>query len=148
MRNPEFKDVLRELIEKNGGFSRGNMARLSDKIREVKPEFSVAYLRRLLFGQPPSRKDRLAISLVLEPPSKRWLSMYWEIEDLDTRHIAELASRYTRNPTFVRESVEYVLERVKYRDRSLSEDDVKIILREFYLENELKVEIEVFGLCN
>ena len=50
MGNPDFKDVLRELIEKNGGLEPSNLARLSDKIREFKPEFSATYLRRLLSG--------------------------------------------------------------------------------------------------
>lgn len=146
MKNPDFKDVLRELIEKNGGLSRSNMVRLSDKIREFKPEFSAAYLRRLLSGLPPSREDRAAISQVLEPASERWMSIHWNVEEVENRYLATLALQHTKSPVIAAKLVDDLLVRVNYRDRSLSENEVHQIFRELYWENMPEVEMDVFQL--
>ena len=146
MGKANFKDVLRDLIEKNGGLGRGNLERLSDKIREIKPDFSAAYLRRLLSGYPPSREDREAISQVLEPESERWMSMHWDVEDVDNRELATWAAQYTKSHVLVKKFVDDLLDRVSYRDKKLSENDAHIILRELYEENRWKVEIDLFQL--
>ena len=146
MKNPDFKDVLRELIEKNGGLSSSNMERLSDKIRKFKPEFSAAYLRRLLSGLPPSREDRVAISQVLEAASERWMSIHWNVEEVGNRYLAALALQHTKSPVIAAKLVDALLVRVNYRNISLSDDEVHKVFGELYLENMLEVEIDVFQL--
>ena len=146
MGKANFKDALRDLIEKNGGLNRGNLERLSDKIREIKPNFSAAYLRRLLSGYPPSREDREAISQVLEPESERWMSMYWDVEDVDKRELARLASQHTKSPVLAKELVDGLLDRVSYRDKKLSENDVHRIFEELHWGKMQEVEIDVFQL--
>ncbi len=146
MENPAFKDILRDLIERNGGLNHSNLVLLSDKIREFKPEFSVTYLRRLLSGHPPSREDREAISQVLESSSERWMSMYWRVEEVDNRQLAKLALQHTKSPVIAAKLVSDLLERVSYRDMSLSDDEAHKVFGELYMENMLEVEIDVFQL--
>ena len=146
MESPAFKDILRDLIERNGGVNHSNLVRLSDKIREFKPEFSVAYMRRLLFGHPPSPKDREAISQVLEPSSERWMSTYWRVEEVDNRQLAKLALEFTKSRMLAAKLVSDLSERVSYRNMSLSDDEARKIFGELHSENMLEVEIDVFQL--
>ena len=146
MGNPDFKDVLRELIEKNGGLKPGNLARLSDKIREFKPEFSVVYLRRLLSGHPPTKEDREAISQALEPAHERWMSDHWRIEELDDRKLASLASQITKSRVLAAELVNEFKNDVSHRNMSLSDTEVSKNLSDLHEEKQLEVEMAVFGL--
>ena len=146
MGNPDFKDVLRELIEKNGGLEPSNLARLSDKIREFKPEFSATYLRRLLSGYPPTKEDREAISQTLEPAHERWMSDHWRIEELDDRKLASLASRITKSPVLAAELVNDFKNHVSHRNMALSDTEVSKIFLERHEEKRPEVEMDVFGL--
>ena len=146
MGNPDFKDVLRELIEKNGGLNPGNLARLSDKIREFKPEFSATYLRRLLSGYPPTKEDREAISQALEPAHERWMSDHWRIEELDDRKLASLASQITKSRVLAAELVNEFKNDVSHRNMALSDTEVSKNLSDLHEEKQLEVEMAVFGL--
>lgn len=146
MGNPDFKDVLRELIEKNGGLKPSNLARLSDKIREFKPEFSVAYLMRLLSGYPPTKEDRAAISQALEPPHEKWMSDHWRIEELDDRKLASSASQITKSQVLAAELVNEFKNDVSHRNMASSETEVSKILLKLHEEKQLEVEMDVFGL--
>ena len=144
MRNPDFKDVLQEMIEKNGGLNRDNLLRLSDKIRRFKPEFSAAYLQRLLSGHPPSREDREAISQVMEPAAEKWMSMYWGVEEVGHRRFARIASRHTKSPVIAKELVEGLLDEVNYRNMALPDHDVEKILKDLISMKELEDEFKLF----
>ena len=146
MGNPDFKDVLRELIEKNGGLNPGNLARLSDKIREFKPEFSATYLRRLLSGYPPTKEDREAISQALEPAHEKWMSDHWRIEELDDRKLASLASQITKSHVLAVELVNEFKNDVSHRNMALSDTEVSKNLSDLHEEKQLEVEMAVFGL--
>ena len=146
MGNPDFKDVLRELIEKNGGLEPSNLARLSDKIREFKPEFSATYLRRLLSGHPPTKEDREAISQALEPAHEKWMSDHWRIEEVEERKLAFIAYRFTKNQKLIVELVDDFKNRVSHRNITPSESEAIKILSELYKEKELKDEMELFRL--
>lgn len=146
MGNPDFKDVLRELIEKNGGLNPGNLARLSDKIREFKPEFSATYLRRLLSGYPPTKEDREAISQALEPDHEWWMSNHWRVEEVDDRKLASLAYHFTKSQVLIVRLVNDFKNRVSHRNMMPSNPEAIKIFSELYEEMRLEVEMEVFGL--
>jgi len=146
MGNSDFKDVLRELIEKNGGLKPGNLARLSDKIREFKPEFSVAYLRRLLSGYPPTKEDREAISQALEPAHERWMSDHWRVEEVYDRKLASLASQITKSQVLAVELVDDFKSQVSHRNMVSSDTEVSKILLDLHEEKQLEVEMDVFRL--
>ena len=146
MGNSDFKDVLRELIEKNGGLERSNLARLSDKIREFKPEFSVAYLMRLLSGHPPTKEDREAISQALEPAHEKWMSDHWRVEEVDDRKLASLAYHFTKSQVLIVRLVNDFKNRVSHRNMMPSNPEAIKIFSELYEEMRLEVEMEVFGL--
>ena len=146
MGNPDFKDVLRELIEKNGGLEPSNLARLSDKIREFKPEFSATYLRRLLSGYPPTKEDREAISQTLEPAHERWMSNHWRVEEVDDRKLASLASQITKSRELAVGLVDDFKSQVSHRNMVSSDTEVSEILLDLHEEKQLEVEMDVFRL--
>ena len=60
-----FKDKLRELIERHGGMDEENLARIVRLARQIKLEFSMAYLIKLLNGQRFRQGDIEAICTAL-----------------------------------------------------------------------------------
>lgn len=144
MKNTEFKDVLLELIEKNGGTGRRNLTRISQLVRDFKSDFTERYLSRLMEGHPPSEEDRIAISKVLDPPWTKWMSKYWKAEDLRSRQLAEIACAHTKSPLIAKELVESLSTDVSYRNETFSSYDTRSLMAEFFAKKKLDDEWDLF----
>ena len=144
LENYEFKDVLVVLLEENGGLSRDNLARISQLIRTLKPDFSLGYLDRLIRGHPPSDEDRIAISRVLDPPSKRWMSKFWKAEDANSRRLAEIASDYTKNPLMAKQLVDSFSLNVRFRNETFNSYEVQRTMAEIFDKRKWDDELDLF----
>lgn len=60
-----FKDKLNELIERKGGKSRENLERIVRNAKKIQPDFTLAYLSRLLMGFPARDEDYQALGAAL-----------------------------------------------------------------------------------
>ena len=144
MGNREFKDVLAELLESNGGTGGDNLLRISKLLRNIKPDFTEVYLQRLLRGLPPSEEDRKAISVVLEPPAKRWVSDFWEAEDDYSRRLAEIALRYTKSPLIAKELVDSFSAEVSYRNEMFNSSEAESVMAEIFANKKWNEELALF----
>jgi hypothetical protein len=142
----DFSDELRKLVNENGGTSPENLRRIAQKAALVTEDFTTQYLVRLLNGHPPRPVDREAVTQTLEGPSDRWLSEYWLLEDEESRRIANVAVKELISHVLVKQFVDDIAQRGRFRNRILSESELRILLVEFRLQNQLEVDIDVFGL--
>ena len=64
-----FRDKFLKVLEQNGGHGSDNVAQVIETAREVVTDFSPAYFRLLLSGQPPRPEDiqALAVGLGISP---------------------------------------------------------------------------------
>ena len=146
MENPKFKDVLRDLIDEDGGIGAHNLARLSENLQVHEETLTSRRLSGLLSGMQPKPMERRAISLVLEPESKRWLSEIWHLEDVESRRLAKLAFKQMRSHVLAKAFVEYIQEEARFRNEDHSDSELVGLHAEFRKSRELEDEIEIFGL--
>ena len=146
--NPEFKKVLRELLDLNGGVGIQNVKRISEKLQPHEDAFSstgrlLALLRGLL---QPTEQDRRALSLVLEPVSDRWLSEIWRLEELESRRLARFAFAHMRSHVLAKAFVDYVLVEASFRNQDHTESSLAELHTQFRNDREIEDEIELFDL--
>lgn len=132
-----FKDHLKQAIEDSGGATSDNLISIAELAREIAPDISPAYIRRLLFGQPPRDRDRLALEhalgVDLDEHEERQDLMRFALNNLPTKLEAD---RF----------VKFALSNTSFRDKKLSEYDKGIILDQFKNRSKLEIEAELFEL--
>ena len=147
MDNPEFKDVLRELVDLNGGISTQNLNRISEGLRIHEDAFTTGRLLALLRGQlQPTESDRRAVSLVLEPEHDRWLSEIWHLEELESRRLARFTFAHMRSHVLAKAFADYVLIEASFRNQDHTESTLAELHTQFRNDREIEDEIELFDL--
>ena len=144
MENIEFKDVLVGLLTAHGGTGSQNLSRIARLVRDQKPDFSEDRLHRLIQGFTPSDEDRKAISVVLEPPAKRWFSDFWLAEDYNSRRLAEIALRHTKSPLIAKELVDSFSDEVSYRNETFNSSEAAMVMAEKFATNKWNDELALF----
>ena len=132
-----FKDILREAIEKFGDITSDNLSAIAEAAREIAPDITVAYINRLLAGQPPRGRDRLALEFALGIDLD---------EDLGRRPISEYAEQKFQTRLEKNNFVKFVNLNASFRDKNLGEKDLDILYFQFTNRSDLEIEIELFGL--
>lgn len=142
----QFKDALRELIERRSRLSPENFQEIANQIRRYRPDFTGRYLGLLLNGHPPTYDDRLAISQALEPASGRWMSEFWALEDRISRRLAISALRFTKSPHEAKHFVDWCDASASFQHAEIGEEDISLLFAQYRLNRRLDHELELFSL--
>lgn len=132
-----FKDILRKAFEEIGGVTSDNLLSIAALARDFADDITAAYIRRLLGGQPPRDRDRLALEhafgINLDEDQKR-------------RNLTKFALDKNLTKWSAERFVEFASLDSRFRDEDLSEYDMEILFDQFNNRSALEIEEEIFEL--
>ena len=132
-----FKDTLKRAIENFGGLSPDNLSTIAEAARDIAPDITVIYLNRLLSGQPPRGRDRLALEHALD------VNLDEDSEEGNiSRYARKLFGTKFRQDNFIK----FVDSIASYRNKNLGEKELDILYNEYLNRTDLEIEAELFGL--
>ena len=128
-----YKDRLKELIEQHGGRTEPNLVSIVELVRKICSTFSMVRLVNLLNGLPPSPNERQAISMALGESPGQFLDGNDKAGAENRRRIVKFASDPDRmgRPEYADQFYEFVMTKVSYRNRVISNDDLYALVPEF-----------------
>ena len=126
-----FKHVLKAKIEANGGNTQENVSRIASLARIVQPDFTLAYLTKLMLGFPARPEDyqALAAALGISPTD---LVEGTESRERENRNKArEFVSARLKKPELADAFVKHVEASAKFRDQNLVHTDLYVLFNDY-----------------
>ena len=128
-----FKDKLLAAINARGSQNAENLTRIAHLARKVRPDFSLAYLTKLMMGHPPREVDyqALAAALGISPADLIDENVSRNIEN--SRVVRKFLIDRMDRPDLIHEFTDYLEKSTSFRNQVLTHRDLYVLFRN-YLE--------------
>ena len=126
-----FKDKLQALIEERGGRAQENFYHIAELAREIQPDFTPAYLSRLLLGHPARPEDYQALAAALRVLPADLVDSPDTTEAENLRKVHKFLSERMKRPDLYEPFVEHLVTSAEFRVQNLETDDLYIQFNDF-----------------
>jgi transcriptional regulator with XRE-family HTH domain len=126
-----FKDSLCELIDKQGGRNRENLARIVKLARQVQPDISQAYLAKLMLGYRPRPEDYQALAAALGVNPNELVEDNGSKQAENRRKILAFAAERMKRPDLAADFLQYIGKDARFRNQVLLYGDLYELFHNF-----------------
>ena len=126
-----FKDRLQAAIDERGGRTQENLYHIAELAREVAPDFTVAYLTRLLLGHPARPIDYQALAVALRVTPGFFIDDEVNVEEENRRKVEQFLSDRVELPHMTGRFIEHIATTVGLRERVFAIDDLYVLFNDY-----------------
>ena len=127
-----FKDKLKATIEAKGGNTQENLSHIADLARAVQPDFTLAYLTRLLLGYPARPEDYQALGAALGISPADLVERNESKEAENRRKAGQFVSERMKRPDLAEQFEQYVEGSARFRTQNVTSDELYVLVHEFF----------------